>query len=646
MAGAAPSPSASLPGLRRKFFPPHSLLATPPTRAGADHVRLQTPEDRETAGRSGRQFRGPGAGRHRGPSAQAPRRRGRRRADRAHRHSRDPDAGRGREMSAAGMIATKHPAAELAERRWAELKSERSAEESDWEAIARLFRPQRGGFGLDDPAGRTMEKPLSSAPIFAHNNFAAGLYGTLTNPANRWFGLKTSDPDLNAWHPARLWLDTVTDRVLASFLPAISPFYTATTQVFQDLAAFGNAAQYDEVVTEERRILDVTISLAEVVFEIDGFGRVCEVVRRFYLKPAQAMSMFRRDTLPPKIDELAQKGDQGRVAFYHHVLRNENWRRGMLGVRGKAWVSRYACEIEGTLVRERGYDEMPFYAPRWEVDTGRTYGTGPAWIALASARAHNRMEEATLRAAQRAADPTILAPDRGDWPLNGRIRPGAVVYGAVDYRGNALLKPLELSGSLNLTLQEKQQKIEEIRDAFHYTLMNLAGRTGMTATEVMAITEERQRLWAPHQGRVQEEFLAPKVARRFSLLWRAGQLPPPPAEMQGADLQVDYQSAASAAQRSVEGNAALRILQDIGPLIQIKPRLADRIDEDGLLEVLIDARGAPARMLRSREQADQLAQQREQLQQAAMMAQMAQTGAGALKDAAAAGQMMQPQGGA
>lgn len=548
-------------------------------------------------------------------------------------------------MSAVSPIATKHPAAELVERRWAELKSERSADEADWEAIARIFRPQRGGFGQSDPSGRIKEKPLSSAPIFAQNNFAAGLYGTLTNPANRWFGFKTSDPDMNAWHPARQWLDVVTDRVLASFGPHISPFYTATTQTFQDLASFGNAAQYDELVQAERKILDVTLSLAEVVFEIDGFGRVCEVVRRFLLKPAQALGMFRRGTLPAKIHDLAQKGDQGKIVFYHHVLKNDEWRKGMLGVGGKRWVSRYACEIEGTLIREAGYDEMPFYATRWEVDTGCTYGVGPAWVALASGRAHNQMEHATLRAAQRAADPTILAPDRGDWPLNGRIRPGAVVYGAVDPRGNALLRPLEMTGNFNLTLQEKQQKMEEIRDAFHYTLMNLAGRTGMTATEVMAITEERQRLWAPHQGRVQEEFLAPKVARRFSILWRAGQLPPPPPEMAGADMLVDYQSAASAAQRSVEGNAALRIIQDIAPLAQAKPRLLDRIDEDGLLEVLIDARGAPARMLRSREDADAIAQQREQAQQAMAMAQMAQAGAGALKDAAAAGQaMQQPQG--
>jgi hypothetical protein len=115
-------------------------------------------------------------------------------------------------------------------------------------------------------------------------------------------------------------------------------------------------------------------------------------------------------------------------------------------------------------------------------------------------------------------------------------------------------------------------------------------------------------------------------------------LPPPPEGLpEGLALNVTYESAAAAAQKSVEGNAALRILQDILPLAQIKPRIADRIDEDGLLEVLAEARGAPARMLRSREDADALAEQRQQAQQLMAGLQAAQAGAGIAKDLAAAG---------
>src|SRR5690606_12643031 len=122
------------------------------------------------------------------------------------RHSRHRDDGR-RGAMIPDPIHAQSPEARLAQTRWDELKTGRAHHEAVWEDIARLMRPQRGGFGLDNPADRALEKPLSSAPIHAHGNFAAGLYGTLTNPANRWFGFRTDDDDVNAWHPMRQWLD-------------------------------------------------------------------------------------------------------------------------------------------------------------------------------------------------------------------------------------------------------------------------------------------------------------------------------------------------------------------------------------------------------------------------------------------------------
>lgn len=539
-------------------------------------------------------------------------------------------------MSLLSPIAEQSAEFAEAERRWSELKSARSQHEQDWEDIARLLRPQRGGFGLDNSADRKLEKPLSSAPIMAQAGFSANLFSTLTSPANRWFGFQTNDPDLNAWKPAKVWLDLVTDRVLASFMPQTSPFYSATTQLFGDLSSFGNSAQYDELVTSEKKIMDVTISLSEIVADIDAFNRVCEIVRRFRLKAAAAVRMFKGEALPAKVIDMAEKGDQSQIVFYHHVRNNDDFRGGFLGPKGKRWLSRYTCEIDRALIRTKGYDEMPFFMARWEVDTGHTYGTGPGFIALASARVHNRMVDASLRRAQREADPTLLAPDRQDWPLNGRVRTGAVVYGGLNMRGDQMLRPLELGGGFSLTLEEKRQVLDDIREAFHYTALNISNRTGLTPVETMAMEEQRQRLWAPNQGRVQEEFLAPKIARRFSILWRAGQLPPPPKEMQGVALDVKYLSAAAAAQRSMEGTAAMRVIQDIAPLAQLKPRLVDRIDEDGLIEVLADARGAPGRMFRSREEADAIGQQRQQTEQAAQTMAMAQAGTGMVKDMAGA----------
>lgn len=536
--------------------------------------------------------------------------------------------------------------ARAAVERWTDLRSARSKDEQDWEDIARLIRPQRGGFGLTNPGDRLLEKPLSSEPIQAASSFASGIYAGLTNPSNRWGGLETPDEDLNKWKPMAEWNDIATRRVFASFGPALSSFYPATFQAYSDIAAFGNAVGYDEFDRRERRFLDVTHSLAEVVFDVDGWGRVWEWVRRFQLKPRAAVARFAgMGELPPKIHELAEAADQGLVTFYHHIFPNLDWRAGRIGPKGKPILSVYACEMEDWLVSEAGYDEMPCYTPRWDVDSGRICGTGPGFIALASARAVHRMDEATLRAAQYAADPTMLAPSREDWQLNGHIRPGTVVYGGLSIRGEQMMRPLQVGGGIGLTMDEKRAKVEEIKNAFHYTIMTLQGRTGITTEESLIIEEARQREWVPHADRIMEEYGTRKVERRFRQLWRLGQIPPPPVEAAGLPLQVRYTSAAQLAMKAREGLAIRRFIADLAPLAQTNPRYLDRLDPDATIEALHEAAPIlPARILRSREDADQLAAARAQQAQMAQMAQMAEQGAGALKDAAGAAALMQGPG--
>lgn len=543
-------------------------------------------------------------------------------------------------------VIEKDPRATEAFRRWDELKAGRTCFEQDWEDIARLIRPQRGGFGMDSPTLRKMEKPLSSEPVIAHGNFAAGIYAGITNPASRWAGLQTPDDDLNKWQPMAEWNDKVTRIVMNSFSPSVSSFYPASYQAYADLAAFGNAAAYDEVDTENRRFVDVTLSLAEVVADIDFHGRVCEIVRRFRLTPRQALRYF-KGKVPPKVADMAEKGQTDKHVYMHHVVKNDKYLPNRLGSGGKRWLSHYACEIEESLCRVSGYDEMPFYYPRWDVDSGFTYGTGPGFAALPSARVNHRMEDATIRAAQHAADPTKLVPDRNAVPLNGTFRPGSVVYGGTDVRGNQLVRNMDVSGNIGLTIEEKRAKIEAVKEAFYYSVMSLTGRTGISDDENRVIEEARLRNWAPHADRIMEEYAARKVERRYRRLLRLGQIPPAPeGTPPGTTLGVRYQSQAAAARAASEAAAIRRYVGDVLPLAETDPRYLDRLDPDAVMETLHDASPAlPASILRPREAADRIAAQRAEAQQQAQQMEMMQAMGGVAKDAAGAAAMVMPQGG-
>lgn len=537
--------------------------------------------------------------------------------------------------------------------RWYELKGDRLWHEQDWCDLARLMRPQRGDFLSYSPTlTHDRPKPLSSAVVMAANNFAAGLYGTMVNPTNRWFEFSTPNRDLRNWQPMKEWLFLTTSIVLASFRPSVSNFYSSAIQLMTDTSVFGNSAQYEEMDQREKRIIDRTLSLAEVCFAVDAHDQVDEIVRRFHLTPKQAASLFGMENLPEAIQEKYEKGITERTPYFQHVVRNEAFERGRIGWKGKAWRSVYVSEVSKQVVRLKGYDDMPFRAVRYEVDTGQSYGTGPGFVALASARMHHQMKAANLRSGQKAADPTLLAPDRETWRLHGRVLPGHTLYGGMNTRGQRMIDTLDNFGNTGLTQEMTAAELEEVREAFHWSLTNLVGRTGLGPIEALEMQEQRLRLQAPHLGRIQEEYLAPKIKARFALLWKAGQIPPPPEQGERAPMDLEYTSAAAMAQRSAQGVAAVRILDDMARLASLSPdaarRIDDRLNEDDLMETLVEARGGQPGLLRSREDADAKAAEREQMEQAAMAMEQAPQGAAAVRDLAQAENLMAQaeQGGA
>lgn len=520
--------------------------------------------------------------------------------------------------------------------RYEELRAERRHYETAWQEEARLFAPGRRGFtDSDSRGGARMIGIYSSDQIMAANSLHSGLYGTLANQANQWMTLTTGDPDLLEAPNVREWTGIVSARVLNSFRPAVSSFYPQTTQIFRDDVIHGNACSYDELNEDRRRIVDLAIPLGEVVVAFDVFGDLVEVIRRYRMTGDKAASQFGYDTLPEKIRKAIDDGKADKFVFYHQTVKNEEWRPGALGPRGKAFASVYVAEEGKAIVKTGGYHEMPFTYPGWDRETGETYARGAAYVATPSARVLQSMERANLKMGQLASEPTILAPDRRAMPYRAKMVPGTVLYGAM-IGGRRQVDAFAPTGGTGLSLEMTEQKVNQIKDAFYYSLLQLAGRTGMTATEVVEIQSERLRLMAPHLGNLQTEYLAPKVARRFALLWRAGQLPPPPPEMEGQPLDVQYLSAAAMAAKSAEGAAIVRLFDDLGALAAISPehvqRAVDRLEPDGLVESLVDARGVPARALRSRDEADAISQARaEKAQQQEMLA-MAGEAAGIGKD--------------
>lgn len=501
--------------------------------------------------------------------------------------------------------------------RHGELKAARSREESDWRDLASLLRPDQRP-ELHDAKNRPQyEDIFDSTQLYALDNFVGGIFGQLTNPANRWFEVSVEDQDLQRWQPVRQWTFDVGSRLLASLGPGVSSFYEEVPGWFSDMGAFGNGVLYQEELVGRGRIVDRVVPVGQVYFDTDASGEIDTVHREFRLSGRQMKQRFAGQLDPDRCQ------DQRQFTVIHCVHRNPHFDPERMGPAGMAWRSVYVCQDLRDFMPVSGFYELPYHVVRWSKRSGSAYGTGPGHVAQADIGMLQEMERSHITAAQFAAEPPLLAHD--DSVINAAdLVPNAILYGSVSEAGKQLLQPLNRAQNLQLSMQQSEQRRNAIREAFYYGLMQLLQRPQMTATEFLGFQQEKLQLMGPNLTRIQTGGLSPFIARRYALLERAGQLPPPPPELNGRSLQVVYQSPLAKAQQAATAQQAVNFLNQVLTYAQANPEIVDKVDFDAAVDVLHDGFGPPPSLLRDPRQVQAIRQQRAQVQAQQLQLEQAQ----------------------
>ena len=527
---------------------------------------------------------------------------------------------------------------------WSKLKGERAEFERTWQEIADVVRPLRAEFtSIRQPGERRNQRIFDATPLMAADSFAGGIYGMMTNPAIRWFALRLADDELNDYDPVRDWLYDVETKILHSFGPQVSRFYSVLPSMYADLACFGTAVFYSEEIPGQGRINDNVRPLSECVIAESAYGEVDTVYRRFALTGKQAIEMF-GEGLSERTARVAEKDPFCLIHFIHCVYPNGAYKADKLDAAARPFVSTYIEEDTRHKVAEGGYYELPYHVPRWAQAAGEVYGRGIGEQILPDVKMLNRMDETAIKAAQKIADPPLAAADEGVIKA-ARTYPGGITYGAIDHNGQQLLRPLMTGGNVGLTFEMMEQRRNAVKEGFYFSLMQMIGSPNMTATEWMGRQEEKLRLLGPNLGRIQSEFLSPLIKRRFGLLDRANMLPPPPEEIQGSTMTIEYVSPLARAQMAGEAQAVQRLYQSLGQLAQIDPSVLDNLDHDEAVQILGRGWAVPAKIMRGADKVKEMRAEREQMQAmqqglslGAQGADVAQKIAGAAKSGAEAGE--------
>mgnify|MGYP003543628892 FL=1 len=128
----------------------------------------------------------------------------------------------------------------------------------------------------------------------------------------------------------------------------------------------------------------------------------------------------------------------------------------------------------------------------------------------------------------------------------------------------------------------------------------------MTATEVAERHEEKLLMLGPVLERLQNELLDPQIEITFDQMMLSGIVPPPPAELEGHDINVELVGILAQAQRAIGVNSVDRFVSHIGNLAALKQDQSvwDNYDSDKDIAIYGDMLGVSPELLAPDEKRD------------------------------------------
>ena len=113
----------------------------------------------------------------------------------------------------------------------------------------------------------------------------------------------------------------------------------------------------------------------------------------------------------------------------------------------------------------------------------------------------------------------------------------------------------------------------------------------------------------------------------FSRMVEAGIVPPPPDELQGMELNVEFVSMLAQAQRAIATNSVDRFVGNLGAVAGIKPEVLDKFDADRWADAYADMLGIDPELIVPGEQVALIRKQRAEAAQAQQQAALLNQGA-------------------
>lgn len=507
-------------------------------------------------------------------------------------------------------------------------RNDRVIPEATWEDLLYYGFPRKRGIQTvyqpgDKPSWDVFDDTATQSNLI----LAAGLSGYMTNSSQRWFELRTRKEALMKSDEVKHFFSESAEIMYSTF--ANSNLYQQLHECYIDLGSVGTAAIYEE--DDPRDFVRFYARPPKEMYILeDSREEVNMVFRKFTMTSWQAYEFFGQDcgeTIRKCVEE--QKDFNKTFDFIQYVCPRHKRDVRKKDNKNKPYASYWVSLADKKIVRESGFEEMPYFCPRFYKNSGEVYGYSALYTCYPDVTMVNKAVETYIKGAEIAIYPPWIAENDG---IMGTLdlRAGAINYQRQPMSQGQVIQPLRSGSNIQVGLDFIQRVEDKIRRAFFVDLfLMIAQQTGnMTATEVIERTQEKMLIIGPILGRLQSELLNKIVYRTFNILLRRGELPPVPKELEGQAWDVVYVSPLAKAQRAAQARDMQTFLAVIGQMSEFVPDVIDKLKSD----VIVDKFGKvysvdPDIIAGDDDVADKRAARAAQMAQAQKMA-MLQAGAG------------------
>ncbi|MDP1824914.1 MAG: portal protein [Archangium sp.] len=504
---------------------------------------------------------------------------------------------------------TQTPAQRVAERiagyrsRLAALKTERASWLSVWREIAQHQRPRAFRDNLTDTnrGDKKHTAITNSTPLDAQRTLAAGMMSGITSPSRPWFRLTLPDPKLNELPAVKVWLAEV-ERILRDAMSR-SNFYKGLHGVYSDLGPFGTTAMYVEE-DEEDGIRTYNFPIGSYCLAAGPRGNIDCIFREVRLTVSQVVRLFGLENCSTSVQGMHRNRNlDSHVDVVQVIQPNADVVPGQLGAGGMGWSS---CWFEANAdkpLREAGYEEFPVMCPRWEVTGEDVYGFGPGWQAQGDCKALQQLEKRGAQAAEKIVNPPMQVPaSLKNSPVS--LLPGAEVYVPDTATGQIVRPAIEINpAAMTVFGAQKVEHEVRIKRAYFADLWLMLSESDgtMTAREVIERREEKLLQLGTVLESLADELLDPVIDRVLAILFRRGLLPPPPQEIEGMEMRVEYISIMAQAQKLLGTTGVERLVSFVGGIAALDPTVLDNLDIDAIVLQYAGMLGVPPESVRPKD---------------------------------------------